>query len=446
MIDENAAKEISQKVIGLSTADETEVMISGGPSSLTRYSGNAITQNVSSNTISIVVRVTKDRKLGKAVTNKLDDESLKKAVNGALEITRFQKPMSDDMPMPGPQEYKLLHSYIPETEAMGPAPRAKTIGQVVTVARDQGLEAAGVFSNGASMLSLANSNGLFAYHLSSASEFSVTMASENSSGWAEASSKDINALDCRALGHRSLVKAMESRNPQKINPGEYTVILEHAASSDFLLFLSWEAFGGLGFLEGRSFLSGRLGDKVFGDNITIRDNAYNPLSSGLPFDFEGMPRQEVTLIENGIAKAVVHDRETAQKAGVASTGHALPKPNTNGPLPLHLEMDGGKSSLEEMISSTDRGILVTHFHYTNVIDPMKMILTGMTRDGTFLIEHGEVVGPVVNLRFTESVIKALNNVELISEDRIFASPFFGGGTVVPALKINHFNFSSVTEF
>ncbi|KPL07961.1 hypothetical protein AMJ86_02365 [bacterium SM23_57] len=446
MIEESMAKEISQKVIGLSSADETEVTISGGPSSLTRYSGNAITQNVSSNTVNLVVRAIKDRKLGKSTTNRLDDESLRKAVDAAMVMTQFQKPIEDYMPMPQPQEYAPLHSYVPETEELGPAERAKTIGEVVAAAKEAGTEAAGVFSNGAGMLSLANSHGLFAYHLSSSSEFSVTVATEDSSGWAEASSKDIRALDCRLLGQRALLKAMESRKPQKIDPGEYTVVLEHAASCDFLLFLSWEAFGGLAFLEGRSCLSGKMGEKMFGDNITIRDNTYHPLTNGLQFDFEGMPRKPVTLIENGIVKAVVHDRETAQKAGVANTGHALPKPNTYGPLPLHLEMESGDSSLEDMITSTERGILVTHFHYTNVIDPMRMILTGMTRDGTFLIENGEIVGPVVNLRFTESVIKALNNVELISEDRIFASPFFGGGTVVPAMKIHNFTFSSATEF
>jgi PmbA protein len=341
MIDERAALEISQKVIGLSPADETEVMISGGPSALTRYSGNAITQNVSSNTIGIVVRVVKDRKLGKAITNRMDDDSLRKAVDAAVEMTRFQKPIADYMAMPQPQTYRPIHGFVMETMQLGPEERAKAIGEVVGNTREAGFEAAGVFSNEASVLSIANSNGLYAFDMSSSCEFSVTVSTEDSSGWAEASSKDIQAVDCRALGHRALVKAMESRKPRKIDAGEYTVILEHAAVSDFLLFLSWNAFGGLGFLEGRSCLSGKLGEKIFGGNITIRDNTYNPLTNGLPFDFEGMPRQEITLIENGIAKAVVHDRETAKRAGVENTGHALPKPNTVGPMPLHLELESG---------------------------------------------------------------------------------------------------------
>jgi PmbA protein len=446
MIEEQSAKQLCHKVIGLSQADETEVMITSGVNSLTRYSGNAITQNVSSTTFSLVVKTIKDQRFGKAITNRMDEESLKQAVDAAMEMTQFQKPMADYMPMPQPQEYEPIHSFEPETIEVGPQERANTIGKVVKATKEAGTEAAGVYSNGGGVLAIANSNGLFAYNQSSAAEFSITVATEDSSGWAEASSKDIRALECQTLGHRALVKAMEGRKPRKIEPGEYTVILEHAAASDFLLFLSWNAFGGLAFLEGRSCLSGKLGQKVFGDNITIRDNAYNPLTNGLQFDFEGMPRKAVTLVEKGIAKAVVHDRDTALKAGVENTGHALPKPNTYGPMPLHLEMEGGNSSLEDMISSTEKGILVTHFHYTNIIDPMRMIMTGMTRDGTFLIEHGEIAGPVVNLRFTESVIKALNNVELISEDRIFASPFFGGGTVVPAMKIHNFTFSSVTEF
>jgi predicted Zn-dependent protease len=230
-------------------------------------------------------------------------------------------------------------------------------------------------------------------------------------------------------------------------PGAYVVVLEPAAVTDILEFMAWFGFGGLGFVEGRTFMAGKLGQKVLGDNITILDDAYHSLQQGLPFDFEGLPRQRLTLVENGVAKAVVHDRVTARRAQTQTTGHALPQPSAEGPYPLDLVLSSGNSSVEEMISSTERGILVTRFHYTNLVEPMDLVLTGMTRDGTFLIEKGKVAAPLKNLRFTQSVVEALREVELISREQKTTHSDWGPGSyTAPALKIRRFNFSSGTQF
>jgi PmbA protein len=295
-------------------------------------------------------------------------------------------------------------------------------------------------------VALGNSQGLFAFHQDTKAIFSATVEVEGVSGWAEDVKRDVTQIEADYVIQTAIKKALDARKPVAIKPGEYPVVLESAAVTDFLMFMVYEGFGGLNFLEGRSFMSGKLGQKVMGDNVTIVDDAYSPANPGMSFDFEGTPRQKLVLIDKGLANAVTHDRLTAVKAGASSTGHSLPQPNSTGPLPLNVMLEPGDSSLEEMINSTGMGILVTHFHYTNVQDPVKLMLTGMTRDGTFLIENGKVTKPLRNLRFTDSAVQVFNRIEMISQDRRTAQGFFAGAFVVPALKISGFNFSSVSEF
>jgi predicted Zn-dependent protease len=193
-------------------------------------------------------------------------------------------------------------------------------------------------------------------------------------------------------------------------------------------------------------MSGRIGRRLLDERVTILDDVRHPGTIGIPFDFEGLPRKTVTLIEKGVARSVVYDRPTAAKEGVVSTGHALPQPNTSGPLPLNLVMQPGDATLEEMIASTEEGILVTHFHYTNLLDPIPLSVTGMTRDGTFRVRNGKVRHPLKNLRFTESVVEAFGRIEAIGREAIYTHAFWGGGTVCPPVKIRGFNFSSETRF
>jgi predicted Zn-dependent protease len=206
--------------------------------------------------------------------------------------------------------------------------------------------------------------------------------------------------------------------------------------------------GSLAMQEGRSFMSGRMGEKITGSNITIWDDGFDPRGVVFPFDYEGVPKQKVMLIEEGVARGVVYDSATAQlEPGRASTGHGLPAPNTMGPIPINLLMKPGSATKEEMIASTEKGIWVTRFHYVNPVHPVKAILTGMTRDGTFLIENGKITRPLKNLRFTQSILEAFANAEMMSKDLKMIMMGFGNfATCAPAAKINGFTFTGATEF
>jgi predicted Zn-dependent protease len=446
-VNRDEAKQICDKVLSYSSTDETEVIIQSGSSALTRFANNQIEQNVNETGASLSVRTVFGKKVGRASTNMLDEKSLRRMVEAAEILARVQPDDEELLPMPQVQRYTELKNYVEATSQFGPKERAQALESLILRCRkERNLTASGIFSTESRVLALANSKGLFACDRMTESVFSATVMTEDSAGWAEETSKDVREIDVEKVSGVAIEKAVSSRKPVSIKPGEYTVILEPSAAGDLLIFLGWLAFGALAYQEGRSFLSGKLGQKVFGENITIEDNVFHDMASGLPFDFEGMPRQRVSLIEKGVAKNVVHSRRTAKKAGTQTTGHGLPEPNTSGPIPLNLALAPGNSTLEEMVKSTEKGILVTQFHYTNPVNPMKLILTGMTRNGTFLIEKGKVNGAVKNLRFTESLEKVLSNVEMLGKELVKTRGFFGGGLVTPAMKVRNFTFSSATEF
>jgi predicted Zn-dependent protease len=446
-VNRDEAKKICDKVLSYSSAQETEVIMQSGSSALTRFANNQIEQNVNETGVSLSVRTVFGKKVGRASTNMLDEKSLKKMVGAAQILARVQPDDEELLPMPQAQRYTELKNYVEATADFGPKERAEALKSLISRCRkEKNLTASGIFSNEDRLLALANSRGLFACDRMTEAVFSATVMTDDSAGWAEETNKDVREIDFEGVGNIAIEKAVSSKKPAAIKPGEYTVILEPSAAGDLLIFLGWLAFGALAYQEGRSFLSGKLGQKVFGENITIEDDVYHDMASGLPFDFEGMPRQRVALIEKGVAKNVVHSRRTAKKAKTETTGHGLPEPNTSGPIPLNLALAAGNSTLEEMIKSTEKGILVTQFHYTNTVNPMKLILTGMTRNGTFLIENGKVNGAVKNLRFTESLEKVLSNVEMLGKELVKTRGFFGGGLVTPAMKVRNFTFSSATEF
>ena len=245
----------------------------------------------------------------------------------------------------------------------------------------------------------------------------------------------------------AIEKAERSKNPGAIEPGRYTVVLEPSAVAELVAFLAYLGFGAQAEQEGRSFMSGRMGQSVTGERVTITDDPYDPRAFGKSFDYEGTPRQRVALVENGIARAVVHDRRTGQKAGVPSTGHASPPPASEGPLPFSLVLAGGEHSLEDMIASTEQGILITRFWYNRVVDARKTLITGMTRDGTFLIEAGRLTRGLKNLRYNESVLEVLGRADLFgreAEPTVF--DYSGCCVVAPALRVTDFRFTGVSPF
>ena len=446
MIEKEKIEKIAQKVMDFSTADETEVILSIESQALTRFANNTIHQNVAEESHTLLIRAMIGRKVGGATTNLFDDESLKRAVDTAVTIAKVQKENPELLPLPEKQTYRsLADPYEQNTLEYSPMDRARAVAGIVKACEKQGLTAAGAFSTGGEALALANSKGVFAYQKSTNAYLSLTALGENSSGWVEAQDKDVKKINPQNLAETAIEKALSSKNPVDVEPGDYTVILEPAAVANLMVFFGYLGFNALFYQEGRSFLSGKMGAKVVGNNITIVDDAYDSRLNGMAFDFEGMPRKRVVLIENGVLKSVVHDRKTAKKDNVETTGHALPQQYAGaGTYPMHLVVDRGNSSMEEMLASTEKGIYVTHFHYTNIVNPMNATITGMTRDGTFLIEDGKIKKGIKNLRFTESLLEAFSNVESMSKDLTRCTYFGQMGILVPAMKINAFTFSSGT--
>jgi predicted Zn-dependent protease len=438
------AEEVFDKVLKYSTADETEAMVSSTSYALTRFANNIIHQNVAEETSSLSVRLVSEGRMARASTNKFDETSIRQLCEDALVLARLQPSDPELLRMPGPQTYRATDRFFSETAQLTPQTRAETVAAVVERAEKDALTAAGVFSTGASAFGLFNSRGMKAYHEETTSEFSVTMMSDSSSGWAKKTAPYWMELEPAELAERAAQKALASREPREVEAGRYTVILEPSAMLDLLGYMMLD-FGGQAVQEQRSCLTGRVGQKVFGDNISIRDDVFHPLQTGAPFDGEGIPRQRVFLVEKGEAKNLVYSRQTAHKLGFQPTGHGFPLPNEYAEAPVNIVMDGDRSSVAEMIRTTERGLLVTRFWYIREVDPYKKILTGMTRDGTFWIEDGQVKQGVKNLRFNQSLVDMLCQVEMMSPaQRTAGEESFE--MVVPAAKIREFNFASTTKY
>ncbi len=439
MTRDEVAKMLS-RTLAYSEADQTEIVLVTRDFSLTRFSNSYIHQNVVERNIRLTVRAIVDKKIGCADINSLDESSIKETVDLALQIARHRSSNPDFVSLP--ERVKVLGgtSFVEDTARVDPEERAQAISVIISKASKNNLIAAGAFSTGAITVGVANSLGVEAIDQLSEASLSVVTMSENSSGYADFLSKDVKEIDSEAIADIAIEKALRSKNPISIDPGIYSVVLEQSAVANLLGYLSFCGLGALSVQEGRSFMCQKFGQRITGENITLWDDALDERTLGLPFDFEGLPKQKVTLIENGIAKNVVYDSYTAHKEGKKSTGHALPPPNIHGPLPSNLFLKAGNSFLQEMISSTERGILITRFHYLNVEDPVKTILTGMTRDGTFLIEKGKIKRGIKNLRFTQSILEALSNVEMISKDLKLKGDSFIL-CCVPALKLSKFNFT-----
>lgn len=445
-MDESRFRDVVKQVMALADGTAVEVLLATQKEGLTRFGNNVVSQHIETGNNELVIRVLQGKRQGKASCNQFDRPTLQRTVRKAVLLASVQRGDPTLLPLPGFQEYRPLSHYVPDTPAATPDEKVDQIRQAIGPCKKKKMTAAGIFSHGMQAVGLANSNGLFAYHAYTSASYSVTVIAKDSSGWADATDPNIHAVHPDQLTAVALEKALAGRNPKSLLPGKYDVILEPAAVAELLLFMAWDGFGALPYLEGRSFVSSKLGQKILNEKVTILDDVYHPQTLGLNFDYEGMPRQRVVLVDHGVVKAVVHDRKTAKEAGTKSTGHALPLPNTNGPMPLNLTLAGGDSSVDEMVAGTDRGLLITHFHYTNILDPIPLMITGMTRDGVFMVEKGKVKHPVKNLRFTESVVKAFNQVEALGRETAYAHAFWGGGIVCPAAKIRGFNFSSGTRF
>ena len=435
---------IAERVLKLSKADEAEVDVGATTDALTRFANNTIHQNVAEHTVGISVRAVVDGRTARASTNKTDDESLRRVVASAVSLARNQPENPDLLPMLRKQKYQKVARFFPATAEITPQDRARAVSKVCRTADKNKQTTAGIFSSGSSLSMMANSRGLFARYEQTRSEFSVTILEANSSGWAKSNSPDVGTIDPVELAESASRKAAESREPRELPPGRYTAILEPSAVLDLVGFLFYD-FAGTAVLDKRSCFTGRMGQKLFGDNITLWDDAYHPLQTGPPFDGEGVPRQKVLLVDRGVPKNLVYARSTARKMKAKPTGHGFSLPNEYGEAPMNLVFAGGDKSVDEMIRSTERGILVTRLWYIREVDPYEKILTGMTRDGTFLIENGRFAGGIRNFRFNQSIIEMLSNVEMLGP-AVRAAGEESFEMVVPAMKVRDFHFSEVTKF
>jgi len=347
----------------------------------------------------------------------------------------------------GPETYTPIEGYVAATAGSTPEQRAAAIGPVMQAAHDAGLDSSGVIATAAEAIAFASSAGRFAYHADTRANFSCTARSDTSSGWVDHYDRNVNAIDVERLGAIAIEKAERSRHPGGIEPGKYTVILEPHATAELVAYMGFLGLGALSVQEDRSFMSGKIGERVTGEQVTLVEDPYDPRAFGRPFDYEGTARRRVVPIERGIATAPLYDRRTAKKADTTSTGNASAPPGTEGPVPYSMVMAGGESTLDEMIASTEHGILLTRFWYTRVVDPKHTKLTGMTRDGTFLIENGKITRGLRNLRHNETVLGVLSRVESWGRDpEPIYFDFNGSCVVAPALKVREFEFTGVTKF
>jgi PmbA protein len=467
MLTPDQAADIFDRIKKISSADEIEVLISGGNFALTRFANNIIHQNVADENHTVSVRTVFGGRTARAFTNKFDDDGLRRVVASSEALARVQHPDPDLLPMPdsieaaGGNNKDIRATQVPsrhfsETAAITPQLRADGVKKIVDVAQKHKLTTAGIFSSSESIEGIFNSRGLSNWHTQTLAEVSITMLGADSSGWQKANSPRVSDLDPLHLAEIAAKKTRDSARPAEIPAGKYTVILEPAAVLDLVGFMFWD-YSGMAILDQRSFLTGRIGSKLFGENIIIWDDVAHPLQTGSPFDGEGMRRLRVPLVENGVVKRVVYARATAecmkrsehrdQGGPIEATGHGFPLPNEMGEMPLNIVFAAPQNpqTLAQMIESTEHGVLVTRLWYIREVDPYEKMLTGMTRDGTFLVENGRVRQGVRNFRFNESLIHMLSNVEAMSVP-LRASGEESFDMVVPAMKVRDFNFTEVTKF
>ncbi len=438
-------KKVCEKVFKLAGRAQCEVLAEKREGALTRFADNVISQNVASSSLSFSVRLLDAGRSAQFSFNQADDGSLKRAVASGLEILRRQKKDPALLPLAKPRPLAAGQAlYDRETAELSPSFRACRAAELAKACAKAGQVACGTVENGVEGYTIASNLGLYAEHLETYAMHSVTVRDRDGSGWAEQPSHRVSEIDFKRLNETARAKAAASRAPREIKPGKYTVILEPNAAVGLLSYLAVYGFGGQLYNEGRSFTAGKLGKKVLSPLLSMEDNSLDGGAPGLPFDFEGQPRTKVALVENGVLKAVVHDRKTAKKARTASTGHALPQPNGMGPIPLNVAVKPGQGTLADLIKGTERGILVTQFHYTNLLKARNVEMTGMTRNGTFMVENGKIAYPIMNMRFTQNMVEAFGNIEAVSAETGLVAEW--GRMRCPAMRLAGFNFSSSTKF
>ncbi len=424
-------------------AGEAEALVVAGDAALTRFANSEIHQNVASSEVFVNLRFVQGRRVGVASSGRVDPEGIRALVERAAAITANVEELEDWAGLPEASAAEpLAAAWSDGTATASPELRAEGARAVIAAADEAGVTAFGSFSTEAEAIAVATSKGVRAAERRTSSQLlTVTMGPDNGTGYAEQAAVDATLIDASAIGREAAERARASANPVDIAPGDYPVVLLHYAVVDLVDMLGYLGFSALAVAEDRSFWE--PGRRVASPLVTLTDDARDPAGVPMGFDAEGVPKQRLSMLEAGVCRDLAYDAQTAARAGRASTGHGLPAPNTYGPFPTNMVMAAGDTPMDELVGGLDRGLLVTRFHYTNPVHSKKVIITGMTRDGTFLVEGGEVVGPVRNLRFTMSYLDALANVEAVSRERRCLRGFLGA-SVVPSLRLSSFSFTGAT--
>jgi predicted Zn-dependent protease len=434
--------ETCERVLALVGADaEAEVTVSAGTEALTRFATSFIHQNVADDARAVHLRVALDGRVAEATVNQADDASLDRLVRSAMEAARL-RPVDSGWPGLAPvAEAPAVEHWDDATAGADPDARAERVGAFVAAA--EGLETAGFCSTEGVVTAFANSAGQRLSGRSTSAALDGIARTGSSDGSARAASFRLAELDGAALGADATRRARDSADATDLEPGRYEVILEPSCVVNLLTFLALHGFNGRAVEEGRSFA--KLGERQFDERITLADDVTHPLAVGLPFDAEGTPKRRVELVRDGVTSSLVHDRRTARALGAESTGHAVLGAGAWGPIPSNLVLEPGDTPHDGLVANVARGLLVTDLWYTRILDPRTQVVTGLTRNGVWLVEEGRVARPVTNLRFTQSYLEALSpgNVRGVGSDLTLV----GGGTfgigayAVPSLHLAFWNFT-----
>jgi predicted Zn-dependent protease len=436
------AEALAQKVLSFSTADEARVNINSGSQGNTRFAQNQVSTAGDAYDANITITSAFGKQVASATTNRFDDEALRQMVQTSERLARLVPEDPEYLGELPPQQYVQTEPYFEATAGISPEQRARAVMEITGPATRQNLVSTGFLSHFTGSNAVANKKGLFAYARGTGVSFTTTVRTPDGtgSGWAGGGDNDFSKMNFAQLGETAIRKAELSRNPRAVEPGEWTVIMEPTAVANLVNLMVF-AMNARNADEGRSFFSkqgggNKLGEKFLDERITITTDPADPRTAGNPFSGEGLPNRAMTWVENGVLRNLIYNRFWAQRNNVQPTG-----------FPGAYRMTGGDTSIEEMIRTTDRGLLVTRLWYIRPVDPRTILFTGLTRDGTFLIENGRITTAVKNLRWNESPVFMLNSIEQMSEPvRVNASEDGAGGSVmVPAIKSRDFTFTSLSD-
>jgi len=446
MKDINSGKELVSKIKNFTKNYEFEIIASEGRSELTRFAESYIHQNVAETDLNLTVKIINEDRIGAVRINSIDELTISKNIEKAIEVTKITPKLDYHYKLLKPQSYKIKSKYFEQTANFTPLNRAQLVRQIIKEVNQRGYEAAGAFETEGSTLLVANSEGVLAFDRGTKVDFNCVITRDNSTAHASFIDSDINNFNINKVTDELLETALKNVEQIEIDPGIYTVILSPEAVAEILNYTGYTAFNGKTIMEDKSFVCHNQGKKIFPETITVSDDPFAVLTMPLPFDLMGYPREKTDLIKDGIVEDGVYDHLTALKYNRECTGNTLsPEHASFGALPFNLVMKEGDRTIDEMISGTKKGIYISRLHYVNILNPMSIQLTGMTRDGTFLIEDGKLGKAVKNMRFNTGVVDMLKAVDMISKERQTKAGFIGP-TVAPYLRTNNFTFSSKTSF